>query len=46
MKKHILLGTALASLFALGACDYNEDNFPDLMKENHHGCQYRYPRIG
>lgn len=28
MKKHILLGTALASLFALGACDYNEDNFP------------------
>lgn len=27
MKKHILLGTALASLFALGACDYNEDNF-------------------
>ena len=28
MKKHILLGAALASLFALGACDYNEDNFP------------------
>ena len=28
MKKHKLLGTALASLFALGACDYNEDNFP------------------
>lgn len=28
MKKHILLGTALASLFMLGACDYNEDNFP------------------
>ena len=28
MKKHILLGTAFASLFALGACDYNEDNFP------------------
>ena len=33
MKKHILLGTALASLFALGACDYNEDNSPDLMKK-------------
>lgn len=28
MKKHILLGIALASLFTLGACDYNEDNFP------------------
>lgn len=28
MKKHILLGTALASLFTLGACEYNEDNFP------------------
>lgn len=28
MKKHILFGTALASLFMLGACDYNEDNFP------------------
>lgn len=46
MKKHILLGTALASLFALGACDYNEDNFPGFDKRNHHGCQYRYPRIG
>ncbi len=28
MKKHILLGTALSSLLMLGACDYNEDNFP------------------
>ena len=45
MKKHILLGTALASLFALGACDYNEDNFPGF-DEKDHGCQYRYPRIG
>lgn len=28
MKKHILLVTALASFCMLGACDYNEDNFP------------------
>lgn len=33
MKKHILLGIALASLFTLGACDYNEDNFPDLTRK-------------
>lgn len=28
MKKHIVFASALASLFTLGACDYNEDNFP------------------
>lgn len=33
MKKHILLGTALASLFVLGACDYNEDNFPGFDEQ-------------
>jgi hypothetical protein len=28
MKKYILLGSIFASVFMLGSCDYNEDNFP------------------
>lgn len=33
MKKHIILGVSLASLAMLGACDYNEDNFPGFDEQ-------------
>ena len=45
-EKHILLGTALVSLFALGPADYNEDNFPDLMKKKPSRMSVPIPRIG